>query len=180
MWRRVRWVLLALIVLLVGGALALAVVEQPKLDDGRSEVDARWDALRPALRERYEKLEDLLTAFSAAGGGDRSVTTDLGKALSDWTKATEAKDRTAEVEAANHLEAQAMRLRTNAGAPRFTEIPELGTAIGNFTGQLVPAEQVQAYNRAVNRYQDERRSTFGAPVALVFGFGERPLLVLGG
>ena len=112
--------------------------------------------LRPALRERYEKLEDLLTAFSAAGGGDRSVTTDLGKALSDWTKATEAKDPAAEVKAANHLEAQAMRLRTNAGAPRFTESPELGTAIGNFTGQLVPTEQVQAYNRAVNRYQRGR------------------------
>jgi len=39
---------------------------------------------------------------------------------------------------------------------------------------------VRAYNRAVDRYQDERRSTLGAPVALVLGFDERPVLVLGG
>ena len=119
------------------------------------------------------------TAFAAAGGGDRSVTTDLGKALSDWTKATEAKDPAAEAAAANRLEAQAMRLRTNAGAPRFTGVPELGAAIGNFTGQLVPAEQVQAYNRAVDRYQDERRSTLGVPVALGAGVRRTPVLVGG-
>jgi hypothetical protein len=180
MWRRLRWFLLALVVLVVGGAVALAVVEHPKLDDDQSAVDTRWNALRPALRDRYGKLGDAVTAFSVAGGGDRAVTKDLGAALSDWAKATAAKDPGAEAEAANRLEAQATRLRVNAGSPRFAGIPELSAAIGAFTGNLVPADQVKAYNRAVTRYQRERRSTLGAPVARVLGFEERPVLVLGG
>jgi hypothetical protein len=180
MWRRLRWILLALIVLVVGGAIALAVVEQPKLDDDQAAVDARWNDVRPALRDRYDKLRDALTAFAAAGGGDRSVTADLGAALSDWDKAIAAKDPAAEADAANRLEGQASRLRVNAGVGRFAGIPELSAAIGAFTGRLIPPEQVKAYNRAVDRYQVERRSTLGAPVARVLGFDERPVLVLGG
>ena len=180
MWRRLRWIILALIVLVVGGTIALAVVERPKLDDDQAAVDARWNDLRPALRDRYTKLNDALTAFAAAGGGDRSVTADLGAALSDWDKAIAAKDPAAEVAAANQLEGQATRLRVNAGSPRFAGIPALGAAIGGFTGSVIPADQVKAYNRAVNRYQTERRSTLGAPVARVLGFDERPVLVLGG
>jgi hypothetical protein len=180
MWRRLRWFLLALVVLAVGGAVALAVVERPKLNDDQAAVDARWNALRPALRERYGKLGGAVTAFSAAGGGDRAVTKDIGAALSDWAKATAAKDPGAEAEAANRLEAQATRLRVSAGVGRFAGIPELSAAIGTFTGSLIPADQVKAYNRAVTRYQNERRSTLGAPVARVLGFDERPVLVLGG
>jgi hypothetical protein len=180
MWRRLRWFLLALVVLVVGGAVTLAVVERPKLDDGRSAVDARWNALRPALRERYDKLGAAVTAFSAAGGGDRAVTQDIGVALGAWAKATAAKDPGTEAAAANRLEAQATRLRVNAGVGRLAGIPELSAAIGAFTGSTVPPDRVRAYNRAVTRYQTERRSTLGAPVARVLGFGERPVLVLGG
>jgi hypothetical protein len=180
MWRRLRWFLLALVVLVVGGAIALAVVERPKLDDDQTAVDTKWNALRPALRDRYVQLGTAVSAFSAAGGGDRAVTKDLGAALSDWAKATAAKDPSAEVDAANRLEAQATRLRVNAGSPRFAGIPELSAAIAAFTGRLPPPDAVKAYNRAVTRYQKERRSTLGAPVARVLGFDERPVLVLGG
>ena len=180
MWRRLRWVLLALIVVVVGGAIALAVVERPKLDDDQTAVDARWNDLRPGLRDRYDNLRDAVTAFAAAGGGDRSVTADLGAALSDWDRALVAKDPAAEVVAANRLEAQATRLRVNAGSPRFAGIPALSAAIGGFTGSVIADDQVKAYNRAVNRYQTERRSTLGAPVARALGFDERPVLVLGG
>ncbi len=180
MWRRLRWVLLALVVLVVGGAIALAVVEQPKLDDDQSVVDARWNELRPALRDRYDALRGAVTAFAAAGGGDRSVTTDLGAALSRWDKAVAAKDAAAEVEAANRLEAQASRLRVNAGTARFAGVPEIGAAIGAFTGSLPAPDAVNAYNHAVEQYQTERRSTLGALVARALGFDERPVLVLGG
>jgi hypothetical protein len=180
MWRRLRWILLALIVLVVGGVIALVVVEQPKLDDDQAAVDARWNELRPALDARYDKLRDAVTAFAAAGGGDRAVTTDLGLALRDWDKAVAADDPAAEAEAANRLEGQATRLRVNAGSPAFAGIPALSAAIGGFTGTLIPDDQVSAYNRAVKRFQAERRSTLGAPVARVLGFDERPVLILGG
>src|SRR5438477_614526 len=115
MWRRLRWYVPALFVLIVGGAVVIAVVEHPKLDADQSALDTRWDALRPALRDRYEKLNSAVTAFAVAGGGERTVTKDLGAALSDWAKASAAKDPNAEVNAANRLEAQASRLRVNAG-----------------------------------------------------------------
>jgi hypothetical protein len=180
MWRRLRWVLLALIVLLIGGAIAVGLTEQPKLDDDRAAADARWNELRPALRGRYDRLRGAVTAFAAAGGGDRSVTRDLGAALSRWDKAVAAKDPEAEAEAANNLEAQASRLRVNAGTPRFANVQALSDAIGAFTGSLPDADLVKAYNRAVEQYQAERRSTLGALVARTLGFDERPVLVLGG
>lgn len=181
MWRRLRWILLAVLVLVVGGAVALAVVERPELEDDRDALDARWAALRPALDDRYAKLGTALTAFSAAGGGDRAVAKDLGDALSSWAKATRAKDPAAEVEAANQAEAQATRLRTNAlGSPRLRDDAALIGAITAFDGSAPAPELVDVYNRRVMRYQRERRSTLGAPVARILGYDERPVLVLGG
>ena len=42
MSRRTRWILLALIVVLVGAAVALVVVERPKLDDARTAPGGGW------------------------------------------------------------------------------------------------------------------------------------------
>ena len=181
MWRRLRWILLALIVVVVGGAVALAVVERPKLEDDRDAVDARWSTLRPPLDDRYDLLADALTAFAAAGGGDRAVTKELGAALSAWTTASRAKEPAEEVEAANHVEAQATRLRTNVlGSPRLSKEQALIAAVTAFDGSAPAAALVEAYNRNVVRYQEERRSTLGAPVARILGYDERPVLVLGG
>jgi hypothetical protein len=180
MWRRTRWILLALLVLLLGGAVAVALVEQPKLDDADQAVDARWAALHAPLDERYLFLQDALNAFSAGGGGDRAVTKDLGAALSRWTKARRAKSTIAEVSAANELEAQATRLLVNAGGARFQGDAALTTALQSFNGHLPQPDVVAAYNRAVRTYQDERDSLLGAPVARVLGFDEHPAFVLGG
>jgi hypothetical protein len=180
MWRRTRWILLVLLVLLIGGAAAVTLTQQPKLDDARNAVDARWVALREPLDARYQSLGDALTAFAAGGGGDRAVAKDLGDALSRWTKARDAEDPAAEVAAANELEAQATRLLVNAGGARFAGDQALTGALQSFNGTLPPAAAVAAYNRAVTRYQDERDSTLGSPVARALGFDERPTFVLGG
>src|SRR5436189_308682 len=116
MSRRTRWILLALIVVVIGGALALVLVESPQLDDARTTVDARWKPLRAAdqLAVRYQNLEGALGAFDAAGGSDRSVSKDLHAALNTWNRALKDGDAGAQAEAANVVEAQATRLIANA------------------------------------------------------------------
>lgn len=179
MWRRTRWILLALVVLLVGGAVAVALTQQPKLDDSRSDVNATWAALRTPLDARYQSLSDALVAFANGGGGDRAVAKDLGAALSAWTKARQAKDPAREVEAANAVEAQASRLVANTQVTRFSGNTALTQALDAFDGHLPPQDAVTAYNRAVTKYQKARDSTLGAPVARVLGFDERPTFVFG-
>ncbi len=95
MSRRTRWILLALIVVIVGGAIALVVVERPKLDDARSAVDRHWKPLRAPdqLVLRYQKLEGALSAFDAAGGSDRGVSKDLHAALAAWKQALKRRRR---------------------------------------------------------------------------------------
>jgi hypothetical protein len=179
MWRRTRWIVLVLAVLLLGGAVAVALTEQPKLDDDRQAVDSRWGTLRAPLDQRYELLQGALTAFAAGGGGDRAVTKDLGDALSRWTSARRAKDAAAEVATANDLEAQTTRLLVNAGSARFQGDTGLTQALQQVNAHVPAAGAVAAYNRAVRHYQDERDSLLGSPVAGLLGFAERPTFVLG-
>jgi hypothetical protein len=179
MWRRTRWILLALLLLLVGGAAAVALTQQPKLDDARGDVDTTWSALRSPLDGRYQALSDALVAFANGGGGDRAVSKDLGAALSAWTRARQAKDPAKEAAAANAVEAEASRLAANAQVTRFSGNDALTQALNTFDGRLPPQDAVTAYNRAVTRYQDLRDSTLGAPVARVLGFDERPTFVFG-
>src|SRR5438445_7659506 len=115
MSRRTRWILLALIVVLVGGAVALVVVERPKLDDARTAVDATWKPLRAPdqLVKRYQNLADALSAFDAAGGSDRAVSKDLHAALTAWQRALRDGGAGSQAAAANEVEAQGTRLAAN-------------------------------------------------------------------
>jgi hypothetical protein len=180
MWRRLRWVILALVLVAVGGAVALVVVEQPELDHTRRSVDARWKALRPSLDDRYAKLAATLTQLSDAGAGDRSVGRSLDGALAVWTESVRRADAGAEADAANQLESGATRLHANiAASPRLSRVGALTGALAAFDDTPPPATLVTAYNDAVQRYQRKRAATLGVPVARVLGFDERPVLVVG-
>src|SRR4030081_1726301 len=115
MSRRTRWFLLILVVVVVGGAVALTLTERPKLDDARTAVDDRWKPLRgpDQLVLRYQSLQGALSAFNAAGGSDRSVSKDLHAALDAWKRALTGGDAGTEAQAANVVEAQAARLVAN-------------------------------------------------------------------
>jgi hypothetical protein len=178
--RRARWIALGLVVLVLAGAVVLAVLERPELDDDRSAVSSAWAPLRAPLLARYDKLGSALGAFAFAGGADRAVAKDLRTALSHWAAATKHHDVAAEVAAADDLEAQGTRLRANVlGSQRLKELTPLTDAVAAFDAAAPPPALVDAYNHKVKAYQDARTSTAGAPVARVLGFGERPALVLG-
>jgi hypothetical protein len=182
MSRRTRWILLALIVVLVGGAIALVVAERPKLDDARDEVDRQWAPLRAPdqLVLRYQKLAGALSAFDAAGGSGRGVSTDLHHALASWEQALHSGDAGSQATAANAVEAQATRLVANVlGSERLKLESAVTDALTEFTGTKPDAALVKAYNRAVRAYEDERTGALQQPVARVVGADARPVLVLG-
>jgi hypothetical protein len=181
MSRRTRWILLALIVVLVGGAIALVVVEQPKLDDARTAVDERWRPLRAPeqLALRYQTLEGALSAFDAAGGSDRAVSKDLRAALTAWKRALRDGDAGSQAVAANTLEAQASRLLANvSGSERLKLDQAVTSALTRFATTKPDDALVAAYNRAVRAYEDERTGTLQQPVARILGYDARPVLLL--
>jgi hypothetical protein len=182
MSRRLRWILLALVVVLVGGAAALVVTQQPKLDDARTKADTAWKPLRAPdqLVVRYQTLDGALRAFDAAGGQDRDVSKDLHAALDEWTAALRDGDADSQVRAANRVEAQGTRLVANGlGSERLQADPAVVDSLAKFATTVPNAELVTAYNRAVRAYEDDRNGALAFPVARVLGFDARPVLALG-
>jgi hypothetical protein len=179
MWRRLRWVLLALVVALVAALATAVVVEKPTLDDDQQTIDTRWAALRDPLGARYATLDGALAALEAIGQRDRAVAVALADDLAAWNDAVDDGSETEQVEAANRLEGTAARLRANVlGSARLAGVTELADAIGAFGSASPPEELVRAYNRAVRTYESDRTDAFRQPVALAFGFEARPLFVV--
>jgi hypothetical protein len=181
MTRRTRWILLALLVVLVGGAAALVLTQQPKLDDARNEVDDAWKPLGAddQLAARYQALAGALGAFDRAGGADRDVSKDLHTALDRWNAAKKDGDAGAQVEAANALEAQGARLLTNVlGSERLKADTAVTDALVTYAQTIPNPDLVAAYNRAVRDYEDTRTGALAQPVARVLGFDARPVLTI--
>jgi len=180
MSRRTRWILLALIVLLVGGAAALVLTQQPKLDDARSKVDTAWKPLRAELPLRYQGLTGALSAFDAAGGTGRGVSKDLRAALDRWDASLHDGDAGTQAAAANAVEAQGTRLVANVlGSERIRADKAVTDALSKFATTTPNASAVGGYNHAVRDYEDVRTDALAQPVARVLGFGARPVLALG-
>jgi hypothetical protein len=182
MSRRTRWIILALLVVIVAGVAALVFTQQPKLDDARNNVDTTWKPLRAQdqLVVRYQKLQGALSAFDAAGGKGRGVSTDLHAALDRWNTTLQGDDAGAQAAAANAVEAQGTRLVANAnGSERMKDDRAVIDAVLGFTTSTPKPEFVAAYNRAVRDYEDERTGALAQPVARILGFDARPVLALG-
>jgi hypothetical protein len=181
MTRRVRRVALAIVVLLVAGAVALLFVGRSRLDDARTEVDTTWKPLRTPLAERYLKLAAVDTAFRDAGAGNRVVAGDLERLLEQWGRQRNADepDAEAEVEVANGLEGAARRVIAASASPRLLTNEPLQSAITEFRGAAIPAPALKTYNDAVRDYQNTREGFLWAPTARLFGYDARPVLTPG-
>ncbi len=181
MSRRTKWILLALVVLLVGGVVALVVTQQPKLDDARTEVDTAWKPLvgTDQLPLRYRTLTGALSAFDAAGGADRAVSKDLHSALKAWDTALQDGGAGTQAAAANTVEAQGRRLTANAlGSPRLAADQAVTDSLVKYAQTNPDPDRIAAYNRAVRKYEDVRTGALAQPVARVLGFDARPVFAL--
>jgi hypothetical protein len=185
MSRRVRWLIVIALVLVVAGAIAAVLTVQPKLSDARDRVDARWSTLRSPLLARYSALDGVSKSLKDAGEGNRSVTKDLDAALARWSKlalrGAEHTDPGVEASTANELEALARRVRANiVASDRLKTNTALGTALGTFDQSVVSPPDVKAYNAAVRHYEDEREGAIHHLVATILGDKERAQLFVGG
>jgi len=180
-----KWFVIVAVVVVVGVIAAGALIG-PDIADARDGVDQRWRRLREPLATRYEALAAVADAMHAAGAGDRAVTIDLDDALARWeklaligpTRADAAKEATT----ANELEALARRLEANIErSDRLAGDQALGAAKQAFdltySEDFVP--NIDAYNRAVRRYERERSGALHKLVAGALSYEDRPLLVIG-
>jgi len=174
MWRRFRWVVLALAVLLVGALVATAVTEKPTLDDDEHAVDTQWSALRDALTARYTALDGAVAALGAAGEGERAVTKDLTTDLAAWKASLDGGSPATQVEIANRLEGQGARLRANiVNTARLSQDTNLVSALAAYDSAAPPKDAVAVYNHAVQTYEDDRTDVRRALVATIFGHDAR-------
>jgi hypothetical protein len=185
MRRPVRWLLLLVVLLLVGGVAAVVLTSTPELDDTRDRVDVRWEPLREPLVARYFALAGIRQKLDDAGEADRAVTKDLDSALFRWQRlarrSANRSDVGAEATTANELEALGLRVKANvAGSPRLAGNEPLRDSLVAFDAAVVPTPEVEAYNRAVDRYQETRDEAFKSLVADVFGYGAYPVLRISG
>jgi len=183
---RFKWVLLALVVVVIGGAVALVLVERPKLDDARTGVDQAWKPLvSPAaspdlLVVRSQKLEGALSAFDAAGGQGRSVSRDLHAALDAWKAALKDGSTTDQVKAANTVEAQGARLWANVtGNARFSGQAAVKDALAAWAGTKPPQALITKFNAKSRQYENTRTAFLARPVALALSYGAIPTFQLG-
>jgi hypothetical protein len=183
MRRRLRWIVLAVVALLLIAAAAVLVTARPQLQDDRDRVDERWAALREPLTARYAALGTALVELQNAGGGEREVAADLERQLTRWNRLADdsaaAADAGAEVEAANALEGTAARLQAIVtSSARLNGVEPLLAAIQAFATTVPPEADVTAYNDAVEDYQHTRESLRNSLVAQVLDFEARATLVI--
>lgn len=176
--RALRRVLVLLFVLLAVAASVVVLVTRPDLEAARDEVDRRWEAIAPALDERYVRLAAAADAARGTPGPAAALVEELDAALGAWRSARDGGGLTAQVGAANDLEGLARRFDAVAAAsPRLSADAEVGAALGAFR-DAAPPEGTAAFDDAVRAYQAERDGPVQGLVAAVLGHGEIPELAL--
>jgi hypothetical protein len=175
---RVRRLLVALVVLVAAGLVALMVTVRPGLRDDADAVDTTWRPIVTQLGERYAALEGVKNALDKAGLGDRDVTVALGRTLDRWKVASTGTDTDEQVETAGQLEMIAARATALADRPRLRLQNDLKLSLAAFTAKQPPAPLVARYNSAVTRYQDARDGVLSRIVASLDGYPMRPTLQL--
>jgi hypothetical protein len=184
MARRIRWLVLIAMAVIVAGLVMVVVSVQPGLSDARDRVDTRWEPLRVPLALRYKALKSVAQALNDAGAGERAVTKELDATLARWSelalRGPKHTEPDVEAKAANDLEALARRARANvAASARLAPNPAITAAFTAYDQVVVDPTRVRPYNRAVRAYEDEREGTMNRVVATVLGYDARPRLVLG-
>ena len=181
MRRRLRWLVLALVLLVVAGIVVAVVTVQPKLSAARDRVDGAWTPLRPALVTRYQALGGVEAALDAGGAQTRAVTVDLHSTLAAWQRLAGVNDAGDQAPLADDLEGLALRVKANvAASARLSSDPAVLMALAAFDRAVVSPPAVAAYNQAVRAYQQERTGAVHHLVAGVFGFSARPELAIAG
>jgi hypothetical protein len=179
MSRWIRWTVLALVVVIVTGTVILVITVRPGLQDDAQEVRRTWKPLLQPLAARYTALGGVVSSLDAAGNGDRDLTKQLKRTLSDWDLLKATTDSSTQAQTANELEGLANRVRATAtGSDRLRANPGLKQSITAFDATKVPVALVKRYNDSVLVYERNRDGTLRSIVAKLDGYDPHPTLQL--
>jgi hypothetical protein len=179
MARRIRWIVLALVVVLVTGIVILVITVRPGLQDDAQEVRRTWKPLLQPLTARYGTLNGVVGALTGAGNGNRDITRELKRSLSDWQLLGATTDDAEQAKTANELEGIATRVRTIvAASDRLKANAAIAAAFTTFDAAKVPPALVKRYNDSVLRYERNRDGTLRSIVANLDGYDPHPTLQL--
>jgi hypothetical protein len=177
MGRRIRWTVLALVVVVVTGIVILVITVRPGLQDDAQEVRRTWRPLVEPLGVRYATLNAVVGALQNAGNADREITQDLDRTLGDWDILRATTDDSGQARTANELEALAARVRTIVEqSPRLKATQPLTASLAAFDRTTVPPRLVRRYNDAVLEYEKNRDGTLRNIVASLDGYEQQPTL----
>ncbi|HUI49373.1 MAG TPA: hypothetical protein VL119_11795 [Acidimicrobiia bacterium] len=175
--RVVRVLLVVLIVAVVVGAGSSVLSARPDLDKAKHNVDLAWSSLSVRLDHRYLLLAAVDDKLRPVPGPIHTVATDLDAALAHWRDVRQNGSVTAQVDAANDVEALARRVVATAGAsPRVKNDDAVLTAIGQFLDDGSRGGAASSFNTDVVHYEHERRGPVRTVVASVLGDGTIPVL----
>ncbi len=118
MGRWIRWTVLALVVVVVTGTVILVITVRPGLQDDAQEVRRTWKPLLQPLATRYLALKGVESTLTAAGNGDRKLTVDLRRTLSDWDLLQSTSDDATQSRTADELESLASHVRARRSPRR--------------------------------------------------------------
>jgi hypothetical protein len=179
MGRWIRWTVLALVVVVVTGTVILVITVRPGLQDDAQEVRQTWKPLLQPLATRYLALKGVESALTAAGNGDRELTRQLRRSLSDWQLLQTTSDDATQARTADELEGLASRVRaTVATSPRLKPNQTLTKAISTFDAARVSPTLIARYNDSVLRYEKNRDGMLRGIVASLDGYEPHPTLQL--
>lgn len=179
MGRRIRWILLALVVVVVTGIVILVITVRPGLQDDSQEVRRTWRPLVEPLGVRYATLNNVVGALEDAGNGEREITRDLVRTLGTWDLLRATTDDRGQATTANELESLAARVRAIvAGSGRLRANESITAAIAGFDAARIPPRLVTRYNESVLEYERNRDGTLRNIVASLDGYEAQPTLQL--
>jgi hypothetical protein len=175
MFRWVRRAVLAIVLVVLIGAVIIALTARSDLQSSRSDVNDRWRALRPALVDRYRTLATANDAVRAAGGPERDLVGTIDRALAAWTQDANAAVTT-QVDDANALEAAGRRLVVTVNASsRLKAMTNVMRPVNAFAKATMP-EQARSFNGAVRDFEDARGGSVRRPIAGLMGYDAIPSL----
>jgi hypothetical protein len=178
-----RWVVALVVVLLAVAAGAAVLLVRPDLADAADRADDRWTPLRAPLTARYQALAVVAQTLHEGGAAERAVTKELDAVLERWGRLTlkgdAHTDPVVETTVANQLEGLARRVGSNiVGSARLAYNEALSNAMAAFNQVIPNLSTIEAYNRAVRAYEDQREGAIKRLVAGLLGYDSRPQLAL--
>ncbi|MGZ6963765.1 MAG: hypothetical protein ACXVKA_06055 [Acidimicrobiia bacterium] len=179
MGRFIRWTALALVVVIVTGTVILVITVRPGLQDDAQEVRRTWKPLLQPLAGRYRALGGVEAQLEAVGNGDRDLTKELKRSLSDWGLLLATNDAGTQAATANKLEGLAARIRaTVRGSDRLKSNVGLNQSLAAFYAVPVPPKEISRYNTTVLNYERNRDGVLRGIVASLDGYDPHPTLQL--